>query len=71
MFQRLVWAKLRLFFKMLELFVKKIVAQGVTHQARGIMVTRTERCQMKREFPVQKVASKVRKFLGTIGITRN
>ncbi|KAI0995725.1 hypothetical protein K3495_g12453 [Podosphaera aphanis] len=68
---RLAWAKLRLSFKKLELFVTETVALGVTHRAGGTMVTKTERCDKIRDFPVPKDASDIRKFLGVIGITRN
>ncbi|POS82271.1 hypothetical protein EPUL_005521, partial [Erysiphe pulchra] len=54
----------------LELFVTETVALGVTHRTRGIMLTRNERCDKIRNFPVPKDVSEVRKFLGTIGITR-
>ncbi|KAI0994150.1 hypothetical protein K3495_g14032 [Podosphaera aphanis] len=68
---RLAWAKLRLSFKKLELFVTETVALGVTHRAGGIMLTKSERCNKIRDFPVPSDASGVRRFLGAIGITRN
>ena len=68
---RLSWAKLRLWFKKLELFVTETVALGVTHKAGGKLVTKTERCDKIREFPVPKDVTGVRKFIGAIGITRN
>ncbi|KAI1005918.1 hypothetical protein K3495_g2302 [Podosphaera aphanis] len=68
---KLDWAKLRLSFKKLELFVTETVALGVTHRAGGIMLTKTERCDKIRDFPVPKDVSGIRKFLGIVGITRN
>ncbi|KAI0994842.1 hypothetical protein K3495_g13340 [Podosphaera aphanis] len=68
---RLSWAKLRLSFKKLELFVTSTVALGVTHKAGGKLVTKTERCEKIRKFPVPENATDVRKFIGAIGITRN
>ncbi|POS82380.1 hypothetical protein EPUL_006396, partial [Erysiphe pulchra] len=68
---RLSWARLRLSFKKLELFVTSTVALGVNHKAGGKSVTKTERCDKIRDFPVPKDKTGVRKFLGAIGITRN
>ncbi|KAI1005899.1 hypothetical protein K3495_g2318 [Podosphaera aphanis] len=67
---RLDWAKLRLSFKKMELFVEETVALGVHHSAGGIVKTKTERCESIRRFPTPRDTSDVRKFLGTIGITR-
>ncbi|KAI0995670.1 hypothetical protein K3495_g12511, partial [Podosphaera aphanis] len=67
---RLDWAKLRLSFKKMELFVEETVALGVQHSAGGIVRTKTERCEAIRRFPTPRDTSEVRKFLGTIGITR-
>ncbi|KAI0996301.1 hypothetical protein K3495_g11880, partial [Podosphaera aphanis] len=68
---RISWARLRLSFKKLELFVTNTVALGVTHKAGGRLITKTERCDKIRKFPVPKDATEVRKFIGAIGITRN
>ncbi|RKF60580.1 hypothetical protein OnM2_049057, partial [Erysiphe neolycopersici] len=67
---RLDWAKLRLSFKKMELFVTETVALGVQHFAGGIVKTKAERCESIRKFPTPKSATDVRKFLGAIGITR-
>lgn len=67
---RLVWAKLKLSFKKLELFVTEVVALGVMHKSGGIITTKTERCDKIRDFPVPKNATDVRKFIGAIGFTR-
>jgi hypothetical protein len=67
---RIEWAKLKLSFKKLELFVKEIVALGVLHQVGGRVFTKPERCDKIRDFPVPRDASGIRRFLGTIGLCR-
>ncbi|KAI1003138.1 hypothetical protein K3495_g5065 [Podosphaera aphanis] len=68
---RISWARLRLSFKKLELFVTNTVTLGVTHTAEGRLITKTERCDKIRKFPVPKNATEVKIFIGAIGITRN
>lgn len=58
----MVWAKLKLSFKKLELFVEETLALGVLHNAGGKVVTKPERCDKIRKFPVPKDARAVRKF---------
>ncbi|KAI0996286.1 hypothetical protein K3495_g11894 [Podosphaera aphanis] len=67
---QLVWAKLRLSFKKMELFVTETVALGIQHSTGGILKTKTERYESIWRFPTPKSASDVRKILGAIGITR-
>ncbi|POS81879.1 hypothetical protein EPUL_006749, partial [Erysiphe pulchra] len=67
---RLVWAKLKLSFKKLELFVTQTVVLGVLHKAGGILTTKPERCERIRNWPVPKNTTDVRKFLGAVGFTR-
>lgn len=70
LFPRLAWAKLKLSFKKLELFVEETVALGVLHKAGGRILTKPERCEKIRRFPAPKNATEVRRFLGAIGMTR-
>ncbi|POS82059.1 hypothetical protein EPUL_005888, partial [Erysiphe pulchra] len=70
LFPRLAWAKLKLSFKKLELFVEETVALGVLHKAGGRILTKPQRCEKIRSFPAPKSATEVRRFLGAIGMTR-
>ncbi|KAI0995222.1 hypothetical protein K3495_g12960, partial [Podosphaera aphanis] len=67
---RLRWARLRLSFHKLKLFVSNIIALGVSHTVGGIVQVVTERSLKLREWPVPKDATQVRAFIGAIGITR-
>ncbi|KAI0996806.1 hypothetical protein K3495_g11380 [Podosphaera aphanis] len=67
---RLRWARLRLSFQKLKLFVDQIVALGVSHKIGGIVQIVTERSQKLKEWPIPKNATQVRAFIGAIGITR-
>jgi len=70
LFPRLVWAKLKLSFKKLELFITETVALGVLHKSGGILVTKLERCEKIRQCSVPKDATGTRRFLGVIGMTK-
>lgn len=67
---RLDWAKPKLSFKKIELFVTETIALGILPKAGGIMATKTERCTKIRDFPRPKRTKDVRAFLGAIGITK-
>lgn len=63
---RLVFAKLRLSFKKMHIFVDSITALGVRHLAGGIMHTKPERAERIRIFPIPKDQRGVRSFLATV-----
>jgi hypothetical protein len=67
---RIDWARLRLSFKKLELFVEETIALGVHHKSGGVLYTKAERCDKIRNWPTPRTATDVRAFLGTIGMTR-
>lgn len=62
---------MKLSFKKLELFVEETVALGVLHKAGGRVVTKSSRCDKIRSFPIPRNATGVRRFMGTLGITKN
>ncbi|KAI0996530.1 hypothetical protein K3495_g11651 [Podosphaera aphanis] len=66
---RLVWAKLKLSFKKLELFVASTTVLGVLHKAGDVLITKLERCERIRNWPVSKNTTDIRKFLGAVGFT--
>jgi len=67
---RLLWAKLRLSFKKLRLFMHQVKALGVLHSAGGSVHILPDRVDKIRNWPVPKNASDVRGFNGAINITR-
>ncbi|KAK6585464.1 hypothetical protein PZA11_002191 [Diplocarpon coronariae] len=70
LFPRVAWARMRLSFKKMELFMEEVVALGVTHKSGGLISTKPERLNKIRMWPVPKSATQVREFVGAIGITR-
>lgn len=69
-FPRLVWAKLKLSFKKLELFVEETCALGVLHKVGGKLYTKPDRCDKIRAWEVPRSTSEVRRFLGAIGLCK-
>ena len=67
---RVEWARLRLSFKKLRLFVAQLTALGVTHCVGGLVRILEERVARIARWPVPSDQSGVRGFLGAVGITR-
>lgn len=66
-FPRILWSRLKLSFKKLELLVQDIVALGERHVAGGMIRPTPERLRKIAEWPTPTDAKGVRSFLGTIG----
>ena len=68
--ERIEWAKMKLLFKKLHLFIPKIRALGVDHIVGGEIKIIEERIRKIVEWPIPTNVRGVRAFLGSISITR-
>ena len=69
-FPRIEWAKFRLSFKKLQLFMNSMKALGVTHSVGGHVHITPSRAEKIAKWPVPIDATGVRAFIGSVGITR-
>ncbi|POS82123.1 hypothetical protein EPUL_005556, partial [Erysiphe pulchra] len=70
LFPCLEWARLKLSFKKMELFMNEIVALGTLHKKGGIVCVIPERRDKIKIWPTPSNATDVRSFLGAINMTR-
>ncbi|KAI0995489.1 hypothetical protein K3495_g12690, partial [Podosphaera aphanis] len=70
LFPRLAWAKLKLSFKKIKLFVHEVLALGIVHKAGGQLQIKEDRARLIRDWRVPRSVGEVSSFLGAIGITR-
>lgn len=69
-FPRMAWAKLRLSFAKMKLFMEKIKALGMLHTVGGIVEIVPSRIKSIQDMKPPKSQTQVRQFLGSIGICR-
>ena len=69
-FPRIEWARLKLSFKKLKLFMDRIKALGVVHVVGGLVYIVSERIEKIAKWPTPTNPTEVRAFLGVVGITR-
>jgi hypothetical protein len=70
LFPRIEWAKLKLSFQKLELFIDEVTALGIVYRSGGKVLTKPERAEKIHDWPIPKNLIDVRAFLGAIGMTR-
>jgi hypothetical protein len=58
LFPRLEWAKLRLSFKKLELFIEEVPALGILHRAGGNVLSKHDRTAKIHDWPVPRTPQK-------------
>ena len=69
-FPRVEWARFRLSFKKLKLFMEAIKALGVTHCVGGRVRILEDRIERITKWPTPEDQHGVRAFLGAVGITK-
>ncbi|KAI0996282.1 hypothetical protein K3495_g11899 [Podosphaera aphanis] len=70
LFPCLEWARLKLSFKKMELFMEEVVALGTLHKGGGIVCVTPERRDKISSWPTPTNATEIRTFLGAVNMTR-
>ncbi|KAI0991863.1 hypothetical protein K3495_g16324, partial [Podosphaera aphanis] len=67
---RIAWAKFRLSFKKLRLFMDEIDALGVIHKTGGTSVVKYDRAAKIKQWPIPKDVTDVKSFVASVMITK-
>ncbi len=67
---RIAWAKFRLSFKKLRLFMDEIDALGVIHKTGGVSVVKYDRAAKIKQWPTPKDSTDVKSFVASVMITK-